>query len=682
MLVGVTDNPFLEPSTLPAGLPPFTTIRPEHYEPAFTRGMADQLVAVARIVAVDEPASFANTLEPLETSGDVLRRVSAVFFTLASADATPFIRELEALIAPRLAAHADALRLNGRLYARIEAVWAGREALDPEQRYLAERIRTEFVLAGAGLEASAKDELRTLNERLSELTTRFDANLVADTNDLALHLTEEAELAGLGADLVSAAAAAARERGLDGWLLTLVLPTMQPALASLERADVRERLLAASLARGGRDGEHDNRPVLLEIVRLRARRARLLGFPDHAAVVTADETARTPAAVTAMLERLVPPAVRNARDEVGALQRRATDAGLPGDPTAADQAYLAERERRARFDVDTDALRPYLEAERVLRDGVFRAAHELYGLTLTERDDLAGYLPEVRVFEVRDEERVLGLYLLDLYTRPTKRGGAWMNSLVDRVGLLGQDQAVVINNLNVPKPPPGEPTLLTLDTTETLFHEFGHALHGLFATVTFPTLAGTNVPRDFVEFPSQVNEMWALWPEVLAGYARHIDTGEPMPAELADRIREARRFGEGAATTEYLAAAALDQAWHRLDVEAAEAVTDVAAFERDALAAAGLDLPEVPPRYSSTYFAHVFSGGYSAAYYAYIWSEVLDADTVRWFEEHGGLRRENGDRFRSVVLAAGGSRDPLEAFREFRGRDAAIEPLLERRGLA
>ncbi len=679
----MASNPFFEPSGLPAGLPPFADIRDEHYEPAFERGMSEHLVAVARVAEDPEPPTFENTIEALETAAPLLTRVAAAFFTVSGADGRPPIRELEERMAPRLAAHEDAIHLNSRLFARIEAVHAAREELDDVSRYLVERYHSEFVLAGAALEPARKDELRVLNERLSELTTRFDANLVADTNALALHLTDASEVSGLEPDELSAARAAAAERGLDGWLITLVLPTGQPALARLDRSDVRARLLAASLARGSRGGEHDNRELLLEIVRLRARRARLLGFPNHAAAVLADETARTPEAVSAMLDRLAPAAARNARGEAEALTARLhAETGATGTLAAADWAWAAERERAARFDLDSSLLRPYLEADRVLRAGVFEAARRLYGLRFTERPDLVGYHEDVRIFEVADEQQVLGLYLLDLYTRDTKRGGAWMNSLVDRAGLLGQEQAVVVNNLNVPKPGPGEPTLLTLDSTETLFHEFGHALHGLFAATRHPKTAGTNVPRDFVEFPSQVNEMWVLWPEILASYARQVETGEPMPSDVADRLRDARRFGEGFSTTEYLAAAVLDQAWHRLSVEEADTVTDVAAFEAAALDAAGLAVPGVPPRYSSAYFAHVFAGGYSAAYYAYIWSEVLDADTVAWFEEHGGALRENGDRFRRLVLGVGGSKDPLEAYREFRGRDAAIEPLLERRGLS
>ncbi len=669
----MTSNPFLTRSTSPAALPPFAEIRDEHYEPAFEHGMREQRATVDRIVADPAPPTFANTLEALELSGPVLERVAAAFFTLASAHATAFVRELEERIAPRLAAHSDAIRLSAPLFARVDAVHRARDLLEPEQRRLVERTHTEMRLAGAALDSTAKAELTALNERLSVLSARFDAALVADTNELALVVHEEAELAGLAADTVSAAREAARARGQDGWVLPLVLPTGQPALADLSDAGTRARLMAASRSRGTRGGQHDTRAVLLEIVRLRARKARLLGFPHHAALVAADETAGSTEAVAALLDRIVPPAVRNAdreQDELG------------GTVTAADWAFLAEGRRRAAFDVDLAALRPYFEAERVLRDGVFATAGHLYGVTFTERADLVGYHPDVRVFETRDDDGLLGLYLLDLYTRDEKRGGAWMNSLVERAELTGERHAVVVNNLNVPKPDAGQPTLLTLDSVETLFHEFGHALHGLFASVRYPKLAGTNVPRDFVEFPSQVNEMWVLHPEVLPGYARHIDTGEPLPPDVADRLRATATFGQGFATTEYLAATVLDQAWHRLSAEEADAVTDVTAFEAEALARAGFDLPAVPPRYSSTYFAHVFAGGYSAAYYAYIWSEVLDADTVAWFEEHGGLTRENGDRFRRLVLGRGNAEDPIAAYRRFRGRDADIAPLLARRGLA
>ncbi|SEA85957.1 M3 family metallopeptidase [Leifsonia sp. 21MFCrub1.1] len=674
-----TANPFFSPSTLPYQLPPFADIRDEHYRPAFERGFEEQLAEIDAIVAGGEPATFENTMLPLERSGQTLQRVAEVFFNKSSSDSTDFTNALEEEMAPRLAAHQDAIRLNPELYARIAALHARLDelGLDPESRYLVERYYTEFTLAGAGLDDADKERLREYNQRLSTLTTRFEKNLLADTNELAVVFDSAEELDGLGEGELSAAAQAAAERGLDGkYVVTLVLPTGHPWLADLTRRESRERIMAASRSRGIRGGDNDNRDLVLEITRLRAERARLLGFDTHAAYVTADQTARTPEAVADMLGRLAPAAARNARAEQADLQRQLGD-----DETveAWDWAYLTGKVRAEKFDVDFAAMRPYFEAERVLRDGVFYAANRLYGITFTERPDLVAYHPDARVFEARNEDgSELGLYILDLYTRDSKRGGAWMNPLISQSALL-DTPTVVVNNLNVPKPAAGEPTLLTYDETNTLFHEFGHALHGLFARVTYPRFAGTNVFRDFVEFPSQVNEMWMLWPEVLENYAVHYRTGERMPQELVDKLHASESFNEGFATSEYLAAALLDQAWHRITAD--DAVEDVAAFEARALADVGLDNPAVPPRYASTYFAHTFSGGYDAGYYSYIWSEVLDADTVEWFRENGGLKRDNGDRFRSRLLGVGGSKDPLEAYRDFRGRDAEIEPLLKRRGL-
>ncbi|MDN4615131.1 M3 family metallopeptidase [Leifsonia sp. F6_8S_P_1B] len=677
-----SSNPFFSPSTLPYQLPPFADIRDEHYRPAFERGFAEQLAEVEAITANPEAPTFENTMIALERSGQTLQRVAEVFFNKSSSDSTDFTNALEEEMAPRLAAHQDAIRLNPDLYRRIDDLYGRRDelGLDAESRYLIERYRTEFTLAGAGLSDDDKARLREYNQRLSTLTTRFEKNLLADTNELAVVFDSAEELAGLGPGELSAAAEAARERGLDGkYVVTLVLPTGHPWLATLTDRSVRERIMTASRARGIRGGDNDNRPLVLEITRLRAERARLLGFDTHAAFVTADETARTPQAVADMLGRLAPPAARNARAEQADLSEQLDTAGGSATVEAWDWAYLAGKVRAAKYDVDLAAMRPYFEAERVLRDGVFYAATRLYGITFEERTDLVAYHPEARVFEVRNEDgSALGLYILDLYTRDSKRGGAWMNPLVAQSDLLGTP-TVVVNNLNVPKPAPGSPTLLTYDETNTLFHEFGHALHGLFARVTYPKFAGTNVFRDFVEFPSQVNEMWMLWPEIVEHYAVHHETGERMPQELIDRLHASESFNEGFATSEYLAAALLDQAWHSITAD--DTVADVAAFEADALAAVGLDNPAVPPRYASTYFAHTFSGGYDAGYYSYIWSEVLDADTVEWFKENGGLTRENGDRFRRRLLGVGGAKDPLEAYRDFRGRDAVIEPLLKRRGL-
>ncbi|MHA6667825.1 M3 family metallopeptidase [Homoserinimonas sp. A447] len=670
-------NPFFAPSPLSYGLPPFAEITDDHYRAAFERGMTDQLAEIEAITTSRDEPSFANTLIPLEASGQLLDRVSAVFYNKASADSNDFTNELEEEIAPLLAAHHDAIVLNPELFGRIAHLHERRLqlGLDAESRYLLERYFSEFTLAGAGLGDDEKERLKVYNRELSTLTTRFEKNLLADTNELAVVFDDAAELDGLDAGELSSAAEAAAERGLDDtFLVTLVLPTGHPYLSQLTDRRVRERLMTASRSRGTRGGDHDNRELVLQIARLRAERASLLGFTSHAAWVTADETAGTPEAVTRMLGRLAPAAARNALAEQADLE------ALAGHPISAwDWAFYSEKVRQAKFDVDTASMRPYFESERVLREGVFFAATKLYGVTFSERDDLVAYHPDARVFEVRNEDGSgLGLYLLDLYTRDSKRGGAWMNPLISQNRLLGHP-TVVVNNLNVPKPAAGEPTLLSYDEVNTLFHEFGHALHGLFAQVTYPKFAGTNVFRDFVEFPSQVNEMWMLWPEVLANYAMHHETGEPMPQELVDKLHASEQFNEGFATSEYLGAALLDQAWHLIAADAD--ITDVAAFEEAALASVGLGNPAVPPRYSSTYFAHTFSGGYDAGYYSYIWSEVLDADTVEWFKENGGLTRENGDRFRSRLLGVGGSKDPLEAFRDFRGRDAVIDPLLKRRGL-
>jgi peptidyl-dipeptidase Dcp len=672
-------NPFYEPFPAPFSLPDFAQIRDEHYEPAFLAGMQQQRAEIDAITDNTEPATFENTVLPLERSGLLLDRVTTVFYTVTSADSSDFTNALEEQMAPLLAAHSDAIRLDPALYGRIASVHEQLTELDldAESRYLVERYFTEFTQAGAGLSAEDKNTLREYNQRLSTLTTRFEKNLLADTNALAVVVDTVEELDGLTDGQISAAAEAARERGLnDKFLIALVLFTGHPLLASLTNRALRERVLTASRSRGIHGGDYDTRALVLEITRLRAERAALLGFASHAAFVTSDETAQTPEAVDAMLRKLAPAAARNARVEQADLQAQVSD----GTELAAwDWAFYTEKVRKARYDIDTAEMRPYFEAERVLQDGVFYAATQLYGVRFTERADLIGYHPDVRIFEVTEEDgSPVGLYTLDLYTRDSKRGGAWMNSLSVQSALLGYP-SVVTNNLNVPKPAAGQPTLLSYDEVTTLFHEFGHALHGLFARVTYPKFGGTNVFRDFVEFPSQVNEMWMLDPDVLAHYAVHHTTGEPMPREFVDKLQASSSFNEGYATSEYLAAALLDQAWHTLTADTT--VTDVAAFEAAALADFGLDNPAVPPRYASTYFAHTFSGGYDAGYYSYIWSEVLDADTVEWFTENGGLTRANGDRFRSRLLGVGGSTDPLAAYREFRGRDADIEPLLTRRGL-
>jgi len=676
------ENPFATPSPLPYGLPDYRRIREEHYRPTVLAGMAEHRAQVDAIASDPEPATVENTLVALERAGRLLHRSLTAFFNQSSADSTPGLEAIEQELAPLLAAHTDAIYLDARLFARIEALREADLDLEPDTAWLLHRTHTAFVRAGVGLDEQSQDRLRALNAEITSLETTFGRDLLAAQNAAAVLVTDEAELDGFPADARAAAAQAAADRGHEGaWLVELALPTQQSALSMARDRSLRERVFRASASRGA-GGEHDTRTTLLALARLRAERAQLLGFQHHAAYVASDATARTPEAVADILGRLAPAAVENARLEARDLAE-ALERDVPGAELEPwDWSYYAERVRSERRSLDDSLLRPYLELERVLADGVFRAATELYGLTFSERHDLLGYHPDVRVFEVFDADGSgLGLFLADYWTRESKRGGAWMNNLVDQSTLL-DELPVVVNNLNVPKPPAGEPTLLTWDEVITMFHEFGHALHGLFSDVRYPSQSGTEVPRDFVEYPSQVNEMWAWEPRILAAYAVHHETGEPMPAQWVATLLEARQDGEGFATTEYLSAALLDQAWYRLAPQ--DVPTDpeqVEPFEAAALEAAGVAFGPVPPRYRSTYFNHVFGGGYSAGYYSYIWSEVLDADTVTWFEENGGLRRENGDAFRAKLLSRGGSVDPMAAFRDLRGRDPEIGPLLARRGL-
>lgn len=674
----MTDNPFFAPSRLPYGLPPFAEIRVEHYRPALEAGMAGQLAEIGRITANPEPATFENTVVALERTGELLRRVLAVFEVKTAADTDAVLQELDAEFKPRLAAHRDAVHLDRALFARIDAVHAERAGLelDAESLRLLERHHSRFVRDGAQLPEADQQRLRELNAELAAATAAFGQNLYAANAQGALVLERAEELAGLSEAAIEAAADNGRARGYEGrYVLSLLNFTEQPALAQLTDREVRRRLLAASVDRA----LATNGPVAARMAALRAERAALFGHPSHAAYVVEDETAGSVAAVTELLERLVPPAVANAERELERL-RAAAEADGVTDFGPHDLAYYAERVRLAEYDLDSAALRPYYELERVLHDGVFHAAGLVYGLSFTERPELVGYHPDTRVFEVFEQDGTpLGLFLADFFARPSKRGGAWMDELVLQNSLFDH-RPVVYNNLNITKPAPGSPALLNADEVRTVFHEFGHALHGLFSAVRYPLLAGTQVPRDFVEFPSQVNEMWANWPEVRANYARHHETGEPLPAELVDRLAEAQQFGEGYRTVSYLAATLLDWAWHTLP--AGELVEDAGAFEAAALERAGLALPAVPPRYRTAYFSHLFTNGYSAGYYAYIWSEVLDADTVEWFRGNGRPVRESGELFRRELLARGNTVPALAAFRAVVGREPDAAPLLARRGLA
>jgi len=674
----MTFNPFLEPSELEYQLPPFERIRDEHYLPGFYAGIAAQKAEIDFINSQPE-VTFENTIVALEKSGQILTRVANVFYNKSSSDTSDVIDAIEAEIAPKLAAHADSIKLDPTLFSRIKTLVTKSSALNPEDSWVLKKYYEDFIQAGADLDPEKRERVKEINEELSTLETKFAKNLLADTNDLAVMVDDEKELEGLSPHQIAACKAAAEARGhADKWLIGMVNFSGHPLLGSLSNRALREAIMKNSLRKGARANANDTRDILLRMIELRLERAKLFGMKSHAEYVLSQQTAGSANNVHSMLKKIAPAAASNAKKEGEDIQRLINRNG--SHPLESwDWDYYTEKVRLEKYDLDTSKMKPYFELERVLHDGVFFAAGKLFGMKFRERSDLRGYHPEARVFEVfNEDDSAIGLYVADFYTRDSKRGGAWMNSLVDQNTLMNQ-KPVVVNNLNIPKPPNGEPTLLTYDETTTLFHEFGHAIHGLLSNVKYPRVAGTSVQRDFVEFPSQVNEMWILWPEVLDNYARHFETGERLPQAWIDKLNESSTFNEGHATTSYLAAAVLDLAWHSL--ENMEGITSVEEFEAKAIKDYGLDYHPVPTRYRSTYFSHIFAGGYSSGYYGYIWSEVLDADTVEWFKENGGLTRANGDHFRKSLLSRGGSIDSMQMFRDFRGRDAVIEPLLRRRGL-
>jgi peptidyl-dipeptidase Dcp len=675
-----SSNPFQDRSTLEYELPDFAKISDEHYLPAFYAGCEQQLAEIDAITTQPE-VTFDNTVVALERSGKMLERMLLVFYNKSSADTNPTIDKIESEIAPKLAGHEDAIKLNPALFSRIETLYnkRGQLGLDTESVWLIERYHRDFVYAGAKLSPENRETLKDYNEKLSELQTRFDQNALAEANRLGVVVDDVAMLAGLSDSEIDIASQAAIERGLDGkYLVNMVNYTGHPWLASLENRGLREKIMRASMSKSTSGGDFDNQELIKQLVKLRAERAKLLGFESHAAYVLSDQTAGNPANAHTMLRRIAPAAVSNARSEAKDLEAQLQKDHASSTLESWDWAYYTEKVRKEKYNLDTSLMKPYFELEKVLFDGVFFAAEKLFGISFKERKDLKAYHEEARVFEVFNEDgSKLGLFIGDFFTRDSKHGGAWMNNLVDQSKLLNQ-KPVVVNNLNIPKPRAGEPALLTFDETSTLFHEFGHALHGLLSDVTYPRFSGTNVERDFVEFPSQVNEMWMLWPEVVQNYAKHHETGEVLPAEWIASLHASETFNEGFETTSYLAAAILDLAWHEV---ADQNISDVSKFETKAIKDYGLDFDPVPVRYKSGYFSHVFSGGYSAGYYGYIWSEVLDADTVNWFKQNGGLTRENGERFRKELLSRGGSIDSMEMFRNFRGQDPQIEPLLTRRGL-
>ncbi len=681
-------NPFFHESPLPLHYPQFDKIKDSDFAPAFDAGMAEQLKEVEAIANNPAAPTFDNTLIALEKSGQVLDRATTVFFNLVGTDTNDTRKKLQADYSAKFAAHRDAISLNGKLFARIQTLYDTRNqlGLDAEGLRLVEKYHDDFVRAGAQLSDADKATLKDMNAELAKLGTQFSQNVLNEVNASAVVVEDKAQLAGLSEAQVSAAAEAAKSRKLDGkYVIALLNTTGQPSLTNLEDRALRQKIYEASISRGSRGGEYDNTALVSRIMTLRADKAKLLGFPTFAAYSLQNQTAKTPEAVNAMLGQLAPPAVANARREAAELQAM-IDAGqkAAGKPTfqlqAWDWAYYSEKVRQAKYAFDESQLKPYFEMKNVLENGVFYAANQEYGLTFKERHDLPKYRDDTFVYDVIDADgSQLAIFIFDPYARDSKRGGAWMNSYVSQSGLTG-DKPVVANHLNIPKPPAGQPTLLTWDEVTTAFHEFGHALHGMFSNVEYPYFSGTSVPRDFVEFPSQVNEMWADWPSILKNYARHYQTGAAMPQALLDKVVAAAKFNQGFATTEYLGAAMLDQNWHQVTADQVPAGSGVMDFEAKALAKDGIAYPPVPPRYRTPYFSHIM-GGYAAGYYAYIWSEVLDANTQQWFRQNGGLTRANGDRFRATLLSRGGSKDAMQLFRDFAGHDPKIEPLLEKRGL-
>ncbi len=684
MATSSTDsNPFFDPSPLYMNYPQFDAVDNSHFKPAFERGMQEHLAEIDAIANNPEAPTLDNTLIPMERSGQVLDRVARVFYALASANTNDELEAIRSEMAPLLAAHSDQIQLNPKLFARVVAIYKQRDALelDPESYRLIEESHKGFIRAGAQLSEADKETLKGINAELASLQTSFSQNILNEVNASAVLVDNREELAGLSETKIDAAAEAAKNEEQEGkYLVALLNTSQQPPLASLENRDLRQRIMEASLARGSHGGEFDNREALTRVAKLRAERARLMGYENHAAYSLENQTARTTTAVNEMLARLAPAAVANAKREAADIQSIIDAEGGDFELASWDWDFYAEKVRQQRYNFDASQLRPYFEYNNVLQKGVFFAAEKVYGITFKERHDLPVYQQDVRVFEVFEADgSTLALFIMDPYARPSKRGGAWMNAYVSQSNLM-EAKPVVANHLNITKPTDGGPTLMTFDEVTTMFHEFGHALHGMFSNVKYPSFSGTSVPRDFVEYPSQVNEMWSVWPTVLANYAVHYETGEAMPQELLDKVLATQKFNQGYATTEYLAASLLDQSWHQLQPEEVPNADGLLAFEAAALEKAGVAMETVPPRYRSTYFNHII-GGYSAGYYAYIWSEVLDADTVKWFENNGGMTRENGDHFRQTLLSHGGADDAMVLFRNFKGSDPDIQPLLERRGL-
>ncbi len=675
-------NPFYATSTLPFHAPPFDKIKDSDYQPAIEAGMAQQLEEIRAIADNPAPPTFENTLVAMEKTGALFRRATAAFDGVTGANTNPTLQKAEEALAPLIAAHSDAIYLNSRLFARVQAVYNQRESLklDPESQRLLEIVYQRFVHAGANLSDADKASLKKLNQEESTLSNSFKNKLLAATRDAALTTPDKAALAGLSDAQIASAAQAAKTRDQRGYVIPLQNTTQQPSLTSLSDRTTRQTLFDNSWTRAERGGVNDTRATIARLAQLRTEKAKLLGFPNYAAWKLENQMAKTPEAALKFMDDLVPPATANAEREAKEIQAviAAQKAGFQLEPW--DWNFYAEQVRKARYDLDESQVRPYFELNNVLQNGVFYAANQLYGITFKERHDIPVYQPDVRVFEVTDADgKPLALFYCDYFKRDNKNGGAWMSEFVPQSRLLGT-LPVIYNVANLPKPVEGQPALITFTDVITMFHEFGHALHGMFSNTEYPSLSGTSVARDFVEFPSQFNEHWATYPAVFNHYAKHYKTGEPMSADLAAKIEKSRTFNQGYALTELLAAAELDMQWHTLPP--GSPLEDVDAFEKQALEKTHTALHDVPPRYRSSYFSHIWQNGYAAGYYAYLWAEMLDDDAYEWFADHGGMTRANGDRFREMVLSRGNTEDLAEMYKAWLGAEPSVQPMLKYRGLA
>jgi peptidyl-dipeptidase Dcp len=675
-------NPFFSASKLEYQAPAFDKIKDSDFKPALEEGMRVRLQEILKIANNPAPPTFENTLVAMEKSGRLLDRANNVFNVLTGANTNPTLQKIQEDEAPKLAAHQDAIYLNTKLFKRVQSIYNSRAKLklDAESNHLVEYVHQQFVLAGAKLSEADKASLKKLNEAEASLSAKFTNQLLAASKAGALVLNDSSELAGLSKGEIEAAARDAKAKNLTNkWIIPLQNTSQQPALQSLSNRATRQRLFEASWNRAEKNDSSDTRNVIAQIAKIRAEKAKLIGFSSYAEWKLQDQMAKTPAAVEQFFARLIPSATAKARAEAADIQAliNKQNGGFKLEPW--DWNYYAEQVRREKYDLDDNQIKPYFELNNVLENGVFYAANQLYGLTFKERHDLPVYQDDVRVFTVYDKDNsTIGLFYCDYFKRDNKSGGAWMSNMVGQTKLLGT-KPVIYNVCNFTKPAAGQPALISFSDVTTMFHEFGHALHGFFASQKYPTLSGTNVARDFVEFPSQFNEHWALDPKVLKHYAFHYQTKEPMPQALVDKIKKAATFNQGYKLTEALTASALDMQWHTLSPS--DPVKDVDQFEKEALVKTRLDLSEVPPRYRSSYFLHIWSNGYAAGYYAYQWTEMLEEDAYSWFEENGGLTRANGQRFRDMILSRGNTEDYAKLFRDFRGHDPSIMPMQKSRGL-